>query len=826
MKNVQQITKTSISVAEKIAVLVLICASTTLGTALFVGLLFTPISTIKKPVDNVLNFKLSLNKNSIIIDQSKQFTEVEINEEGFENFLFSEGSPKLKQKSYFYYIPVGQELKTFKINNLAQREVGLNSSLSENSKPEPCCDAQEVMVVFPLKFDKSIYNKGVFPKNILEIISKREVGGAQIIQVVFSPIQYDGDKKLIITDSVDFSFILQDNENIEIDVKKINYLPKVENKKDLNNDIAMRGSNKSGIEYYDETTPVEYLIITNDELKPTYEPFARWKKQKGLNTKIVTLNEVYTYVDALGLSPRDDAEKLKMYLKYYYENESLQWVLFGGDEEILPLRYCYHYDVNEMPAFDDMQICDIYFTDMTGEWDVDSDGVWGEWSHDTPDISVEIFVGRIPLHEITDTENIVAKMIQYEKNPGNGDPSYVGDVSLFDADQMRDYNWKPPYEGQAEIISQAIPDNFNKNLSLREQTKGDDLAPISPSAVDIIDSLSQGYGMIYYMNHGMVNRFDVKTSGYNHFPKQMIGLPSLDNLENYNAPSFVNTLSCDQAMFDGEEESIVEKWLSLENKGAFSLIGYSRWGWVNHSYLLMRSFAEHAFGTGEEEGEEQEPVGVALSNSKTRYYSPRDLVQGLNLYGDPETILYSEIPEQLSQEIVIDGAIANVVISYKGSPVENAIVIFSNINDEYLRAYTDINGEVNVFLSDILSEGDGNLLVTSFKANTIPIQESIVINCVDDGDNDGYLECTDCNDNNPNINPGVGEVCDNGVDDNCNGIIDGADLSCNCIAKGGECHQGTNQYPCPENLPYEYDTPNFWCSGTAICCTNIAPSIE
>ena len=66
-------------------------------------------------------------------------------------------------------------------------------------------------------------------------------------------------------------------------------------------------------------------------------------------------------------------------------------------------------------------------------------------------------------------------------------------------------------------------------------------------------------------------------------------------------------------------------------------------------------------------------------------------------------------------------------------------------------------------------------------------------NCVD-GDADGYyaydaVSCPagdDCDDADPDVNPGQADVCDNGIDDDCDGLTDTDDPECACVDNDGD----------------------------------------
>ncbi|MBM3427747.1 MAG: hypothetical protein FJX95_03080, partial [Bacteroidetes bacterium] len=105
--------------------------------------------------------------------------------------------------------------------------------------------------------------------------------------------------------------------------------------------------------------------------------------------------------------------------------------------------------------------------------------------------------------------------------------------------------------------------------------------------------------------------------------------------------------------------------------------------------------------------------------------------------------------------------------------------------DNYLCPATDssfstiINvGDAVLYYQDADGDGFGNPLVDTLTCANIPGYVLDNTDCSDnnpnttscDGDGDGFTADVDCDDTNPAVNPAAIEICENGIDDNCDGV--------------------------------------------------------
>jgi len=439
---------------------------------------------------------------------------------------------------------------------------------------------------------------------------------------------------------------------------------------------------------------IDYVIVTCPALAASFAPLATYKSATGYNTRVIDIDDVVT-----AYSGRDDAEKLREYLKDFYAQGG-RYVLLGGDETNLPVRYAYDYRADESPTTGQLQICDLYFADLTGDWDVDDDGIWGEKYDDSADFEPELFVGRLPFYDTGEVVNYVNKLIIYETRPGGDDPGYLDRTFFFSSDQMRDYSGG----GQHGRVAEHFPAWFEVDTANGvEQASGVDPSPTNllPGEVDAV--VADGYGIVNIIAHGRTDGFVVKSANYNEWPKnyflsapEQSGHGSFDSMATENKPAFYYSIACNTGAFDFDQPSYAhypnmgQYLLSLKG-GAVGLVAQSRWGWVGSSYLLQQVFFDSLFAYP------GRPAIEAMHASKRVYYYYRDLVLGQNFYGDPTLKVYTSIPEKLNVNLSTTKANELYVnVTSNDVPVADCRLIIAR-EDEIIGDYlTDNSGQVRL----------------------------------------------------------------------------------------------------------------------------------
>jgi hypothetical protein len=481
------------------------------------------------------------------------------------------------------------------------------------------------------------------------------------------------------------------------------------------------------------TDVVDYVIITNTQLADAFASLARYKNETGYHAQVKLIEEVLSTYSGV-----DNAEKLRNYLKDFYAAGG-KYVLLGGDETVLPIRYAYHLTADTIPALADQQVCDLYFADLVGDWDHDLDGVYGERYDDAPDLTPELMVGRLPFHTVDQVNRYISKLIRYESDPGHGDLSYLTRSFIFSSDQMRD--WTPI--SQQSKVAATFPKSFTiDTVNGVEESRGDDAAPSNLSPKQLRPILTSGFGIVNVIAHGRSDGFAVKTSGYNANPKQYLlaGAQSgesdcFDSIQAPNMPAFYYSLGCDNGAFDKDQapfsipgECFVENVLG-ETDGAVAMIANSRWGWVSSSYLLQAAFYDSLFAHPDR------PAASAMYSAKSVYSYYRDLIYGQNFFGDPSLRVYTSTPARQALAVTKTGDGISIRVTVSGQPVAGSNVTLSSDGALLSTQVTDGNGVV----AFVLPNTSGDYVVSSAKPGLLTARTSYSGSIVTDYNDDNNV---------------------------------------------------------------------------------------
>lgn len=429
-----------------------------------------------------------------------------------------------------------------------------------------------------------------------------------------------------------------------------------------------------GIPFY------EYCVITSRELKPAFTRLVAWKREKGLNAGVVCkediLNNSYIVGDTVS-SIYDDAGKIRQYLQYAYDSGKTKYVLFGGNDQVLPIRYgtgtkdSWGSDgYNKIPS-------DLYYSELNSNWNIDGDQYYGEIS-DSLDYGSELYVGRILCTNSTEIHNYTDKLLRYELNPGNGDFSYLKKALYTQVDEMQEGH-------EQDSVAAQLHNTFPIDTIFSEMPACYELSPTSPYGNEVIAEMNKHYGYVSWGGHGHPNGISVKSDGrhISHIyaitsvqgnvpylmPESANGL---DNLTNRDYPMFAYSISCTITPFDTYNEytefpNIGQSFTLGKDYGGPVLVGNTREGRQVKSKDMQMKFNEYMMiNTAVGAAHNYSKLMVPLQTNDKHY-----ICHSSNIIGCPNIRVWTDIPALFSAGISYN--INNCVVSANSSITEAVI---------------------------------------------------------------------------------------------------------------------------------------------------------
>ena len=423
------------------------------------------------------------------------------------------------------------------------------------------------------------------------------------------------------------------------------------------------GENSATAESHSEVNPLlnnqedyyyDYIIITNEELKSAFEPLLRWKRAKGCVGAIVTTEEINRFSRA-----KDLPAKIKDYLKNGLRCGNLKYVLLGGDDTVVPVRYCSGNFYFKAPETDREIPADLYYACINDpyDWDRNGNGVYGE-PEDFIRMAPSFAVTRVPVNAKWAAKAYVDKVIEYERTPKwNNRFLLWGNILDLESNTSASLKGNCFYKEYIEKYKA-----FDKE-ELFDDSNTLGYPIINCINVDtLIHEIRKGYNFISAVTHGTQTSWRIGTKVVDkNIVHDVYFTANAGGHINDDCHTIITTMACQTNAFDitdtlNSEASLSEMFIRNAYSGVVAYLGCSRNSWFRlfngvdpsrslgyegefYKYLLDGN-TTNSFG----------PVVQAAKANQLKYVlnDSKDLCRaimlGLNPLGDPEMPIFTEQP--------------------------------------------------------------------------------------------------------------------------------------------------------------------------------------
>jgi len=453
---------------------------------------------------------------------------------------------------------------------------------------------------------------------------------------------------------------------------------------------------------------VRYLIVTRQALAGEFQRLAEHRTDQGLPALVVTLE----WIEANYRAGADLQQTLRFFLKDAYAMWGTEFLLIGGDTDVVPTRFVrshfYPYGGHtDIPT-------DLYYSGLDGTWAADGDGWFGEPyvnlanPGDAADFASDLTVGRAPVTSVNGAAQFVDKVIAYEQTPAG---AQWPNRTLWAAEVLFPGDWRP---GDTITLDGALYANNLITGSLASCTdmqytrmyETDQLfprdAPLTRRA--LIDTLNTGH-------YGQVNQF-----GHGHFFNMSVGdanftVSDAAALTNPN-PFLLFAINCASGAFD--VSCLLERFVQNPQGGAIMSVGAAREAFPSNSFGYQELTYDNMWCGGELR------TAAALNAARLAYLgaTDRNTVDRwtqLNavILGDPAVSIWSGsplLPSIAAPTTVTTGEqVVTISVQVGGQPVVGADVGLRKGDETYAYGLTDAAGEVAM---TVVPSTSGELVLT------------------------------------------------------------------------------------------------------------------
>lgn len=546
------------------------------------------------------------------------------------------------------------------------------------------------------------YPETVFPDTNFMYSMQSRWSDLSIFRFLVCPFIYDAkEKNLYFIESFDVE-VTASMYSGQTNTRRLRKSPSImRSKKGLSERKAESGIIKSA-DNNGASADIEYVIITADSLKQSFEPLMNWKRTKGLKSKIITIEEIYSSYPG-----SRNSVKLKNCLYDLYANRGLVYVLLGGDDKIIPVQGCYcRVKKDSTSYYVDYNIpSDIFYSCYDGdfEWDGNGNGIYGEVD-DNINFTQYVYVTRVPIRKNIDIVSFVSKLLKYEQSPDWSNKMLMCGTKLW-------RNIKNSTQSDAEAKGDNLYTNYIKPYWNGKRYRFyDTLTDFSGGKeydltnVNLSNQLSNGYDIVDMMTHGGQTTWSMEKG---------LSYSSSDGSTQTNIrSSIITTMACNTNAFDtssypgSSDPCLSESLIRNPSSGVIAYLGCSRYGWgyggddnnggtsqmgpslkyesYFYRFLLSKSYSDLNYGV---------LVSAAKNSyiaSSNRYDSYRWLQLGLNPIGDPEMPIFIEQP-QAFKNVKFDHKANELIIKTGVEGCKICIMSASDNGNTYHKVYDAVD---------------------------------------------------------------------------------------------------------------------------------------